>query len=217
MNKKDYSNRHFKGQVESEVVQCFYRKHWIVLLKDIVEFIIFIGALTFVITQFKGIYIFFSQDSFLINFLAFSMISLFTLFIHRFFLKFIKYYLDIVVITNYRIVNIDKSLYLRNSKDAIDLPKIQDMKKSQYGIIQRIFNFGELIITLSSTTSTKILRFVPNPEYHFRKINKLKRKYIKERLSNREPGRSKPVEESALEKEKGEIEDIKTIESEPIS
>lgn len=197
MNKNGNTDRHFKGQLDTEVVQCFYRKHWVVLVRDILEFIIFITALTIVVMQFKGIYVFFSQDSFFITFLAFSIVGLFTIFIHKFFLRLIRYYLDIAIITNYRIVNIDKSLYLQDSKDAIDLPKIQDIQKSQHGIMKKIFNFGELIITLSSTVTTKILDFVPNPEYHFRKINTLKREYIKEKLLYRRPNKENPVKGSA--------------------
>ncbi len=197
MNKTGNTDRHFKGQLESEVVQCFYRKHWIVLVRDIVSFFIFVTVLTFVAMHFKGIYTFFSQDSIFTTFLAFSLVSLFTLFIHRFFLRFIRYYLDITVITNYRIVTIDKSLYLLDEKDAIDLPKIQDIKKSQHGIIKRMLGYGELIITLSSTTTTKILVFVPNPGYHFRKINKLKREYIKERI-----GRRRSIDPHGLERKR---------------
>lgn len=199
MMNNENKDRHFKGQLDTEVVQCFYRKHWIVLMKDILGFALFITILTFVISQFKGIYVFFSQDSFFITFLAFSIVGLFTIFIHKFFLRLIRYYLDIAIITNYRIVNIDKSLYLRDSKDAVDLPKIQDIQTSQHGIMKKIFNFGELVITLSSTSTTKTLDFVPNPSYHFRKINTLKRDYIKERLSSRDPRRKRPIKPEPIE------------------
>jgi hypothetical protein len=186
MNKIDNTNRNFKGQLETEEVLCFCRKHWIVLFKDFLGMILFIVVMGLIAFNFQRIYKFFSQDSFFIKFFALSLIILFTIYIHRFFLRMIHYFLDIVIITNYRIVILDKSLYLRDSKDAIDLPKIQDIEKNQSGILRKIFNFGQLIITLSSTSTTKVLRFIPNPDYHFRKINKCKREYIKERLSKRE-------------------------------
>ena len=68
------------------------------------------------------------------------------------------------------------------SKDTVDLAKIQDIKKEQNGIAKKVLKFGKLIITLSSTSTTKKLLFIPNPDYHFRKINALKREYIKDRL-----------------------------------
>lgn len=182
MTIKDNADRNFKGQLEFEEVQCFYRKHWIVLLKDFFGFILFLIILGITAHNFKSIHDFFLQDSFFIAFLAFSLVGLFTLYIHKFFLRMIRYFLDIVIITNYRIVILDKSLYLRDSKDAIDLHKIQDIEKLQDGILRKICKFGNLVIILSATSNTKTLKFTPNPDYHFRKINELKREYIQNRL-----------------------------------
>ncbi|MCD6109781.1 hypothetical protein J7J83_03425 [bacterium] len=194
MNEHGNRNKHFKGQLDSEIIECFYRKHWIVLAKITIEFILFIAVLIFTGIHFDGLYSFFSKNSFFVAFLALSIVSLFTIFIHKFFLRLVRYYLDITVFTNYRIVDVDKSLYLRNSKNAIDLSKIQDIQKSQYGIVKKLLNFGELIITLSSVSTTKVLTFVPNPDYHFRKINRLKRK-IEARKENtsRRINRENPI------------------------
>lgn len=178
----------------TEKVQCFCRKHWVILLKDLIGFVIFIGLIIITAVYFKGIFNFFSQDSFLSTLLAFTLFSVFTVYVHRFFLRMIRYFLEIMIITNYRIVLLEKSLYLKDSKDAVDLPKIQDIRKEQHGIIRSILRFGTLVITLSSTSTTKVIPFIPNPDYHFRKINSLKREYIKERLSKNEKGNLKREE-----------------------
>ncbi len=182
----DNSDRHFKGQHRSEVVECFCRKHWIVLVKDFLGFFIFIGLLILTLIYFKPIYNFFVQDSLIINLFAFGLIGFFTLYIHKFFLRMIQYFLEIVIFTNYRIVVLKKSLYLKDSKDATDLPKVQDIIKHQDGILRNVLSFGDLEITLSSSSTTKILKSIPNPDYHFRKINKVKSEYIKETLKERE-------------------------------
>lgn len=195
MIEEDNTNRHFKGQLATETVQCFCRKHWIVLVKDFIGFFIFIVLITITAIYFKRIFNFFSQDSFFSAFLAFSVISVFTVYLHRFFLRLIRYFLEIMIITNYRIVFLEKSLYIKDSKDAIDLPKIQDIRKEQDGIITNLLRFGTLVITLSSTSTTKKIPFIPNPDYHFRKINSLKRDYIKERLSKHEKGDLRPDSE----------------------
>jgi hypothetical protein len=176
------TNRHFKGQHKTEAVSCFCRKHWIILVKDFLGFIIFLTLLIITGIYLKGIYNFFSQDSFFINVMAIAIAGLFTFYLHKFFLRMVRYFLEIVIITNYRIVVLNKSLYLKDSKDATDLPKIQDIKKRQNGILRNFLRFGDLEITLSSSSTTKVLSFIPNPDYHFRKINNLKREYIKERL-----------------------------------
>ncbi len=176
------TNRHFKGQLNNEVVESFCRKHWIVIVKDLIGFSIFLGLIVITGMYFKPIYDFFVQDSLAVNLLAFGLAGLFTFYIHRFFLRMINYFLEIVIITNYRIVVLKKSVYLKDSKDATDLPKIQDIMKHQDGILRNILRFGDLEITLSSSSTTKVLKNIPNPDYHFRKINKVKRNYIKERL-----------------------------------
>lgn len=186
MIQQDNTDRHFKGQHRGEILQCFCRKHWIVIVKDLIGIVLFLIILTFLAIYSKPIYQFFHQDSAILTLLAFSVVGLITFYIQKFFLRMIRYFLEIVIITNYRIVTLNKSLYLKDSKDAIDLAKIQDIKKSQHGILKRVFNFGELTITLSATSTTKTLPFMPNPDYHFRKINTLKREYIRGRLGKRE-------------------------------
>jgi hypothetical protein len=186
MIERDNTNRHFKGQLRTEEIQCFCRKHWIILIQDLIGFLLFICFIVFLAIYFKGIYKFFAQDSFFSSLLAFSIVTFITLYIHRFFLRFIRYFLDIIIITNYRLVILEKSLYLQDSKDAIDLAKIQDIRKEQHGIIRNVLRFGKLVITLSATSTTKVLPLVPNPDYHFRKINTLKRDYIRDRLGKRE-------------------------------
>ena len=176
------TDKHFKGQLETEFVELFFRKHWIVLLKDIIGFILFLGVLGFVGYHFKSIYNFFSQDSFLISFIAFFLICIFTVYIHRFFLKFIRYFLDIVIFTNYRIVILDKSLYVRNTKEAIDLTQIQDIEKDQVGVFPNLLRYGTLVIILSASSAIKKLQFVPNADFHFRKLNRMKREYNKEKF-----------------------------------
>lgn len=193
----DNTNRHFKGQHKTEAVSCFCRKHWIILVKDFLGFLIFIFLLILTGIYLKGIYNFFSQDSLFINVMAIGITGVFTFYLHKFFLRMVRYFLEIVIITNYRIVVLNKSLYLQDSKDATDLPKIQDIKKRQNGILRNFLRFGDLEITLSSSSTTKILNFIPNPDYHFRKINNLKREYIKERLGMNRKSNIKIEEEVA--------------------
>lgn len=195
---ENHTNRHFKGQHDTEVVQCFCRKHWIILIKDFLGFFIFLGLLILTSVFLKSIYNFFVQDSLIIHLVAFSIVGLFTFYIHRFFLRLVRYFLEIVIITNYRIVVLNKSLYLRDSKDATDLPKIQDLKKHQNGILRNFLRFGDIEITLSATSTTKFLKHIPNPDYHFRKINLLKREYIKERIGFKKPRKLKPIQKENL-------------------
>jgi len=181
MNAVDNTNKHFKGQLPTEEVEAFCRKHWSVLIKDILGFFIFLGILGLTITQLKSVSKYFSQASTVRAALALAIIGIFTIYIHKFFLRMIKYFLHIVIITNYRIVILDKSLYLENAQDAIDISKIQDIHKVQNGVFDNLLGVGKLVITLSSSSSIKTITAMPNPDYHFRKINKIKRNYMRKR------------------------------------
>jgi len=50
---------------------------------------------------------------------------------------------------------------------------IQDVEKKQNGFLKNILNFGELIIIMSSA-DMRTIRFAPNPNFHFRLVNRLK-------------------------------------------
>lgn len=177
----DNTNRNFKGQMKTEEVVCFCRKHWIVILLHIGVFLLVcVLFFLFLALADKGIFTdILGKSGYRI--MAFVTMAVLTYFFHRFFLKLFNYYLQILIVTNYRIVELDKTVFLKDSRDAIDLPEIQDITMKQNGIFQTIFDYGELCIILSSVGQPIKLRFIPNPDYHFRKINSTKREYILKR------------------------------------
>lgn len=182
----DNTNKNFKGQQKNETVLCFTRKHWIVLLPHFIGFAVFIAALLgfFILFSNKAIAELMSQLSYRIA-AAFVLIGL-TFYIHRFFVRFFNYYLQTLIITNFRVLQLDQTLYFSRNRDSIDLPEIQDIVIQQNGIMKTLFNYGEITITLSSAHASKTLYCVPNPEYYFRKINKTKREYITTRRTEKQ-------------------------------
>lgn len=198
------TDRHFKGQLETEVVECFFRKHWIVIVKNIIGFFLFLCVMAFTAYNFRSVYNFFHQDSLMISILALIIAALFTVYMHKFFLGFFRYFLDIVIFTNYRIVILDKSLYLRNTKEAIDLGQIQDIEKEQVGIIPNLLRYGTLVIALSASSAVKKLYFVPNADFHFRKINKMKREFVKEKVNYERNVRPESIKKQNLKHEQVE-------------
>lgn len=173
----DNTNLNFKGQQKAEEVLCFCRKHWIVLVPHFIGFAVFLIATSvFLIIAPTGF-----LDS-LLEFVSYKAIAFLivvgiTYYIHSFFKRLFNYYLQIFIVTNYRIVNLDQTLFFKRVRDSLDLSEIQDVQINQNGIIKTLLDYGELIITLSAGP-LKTIECVPNPEYHFRKINKTKREYI---------------------------------------
>lgn len=174
----DNTNRNFKGQQKNEVVHCFTRRHWIVLLPYLIAAVV-LGIVVFLSLFFvdhKALTAFFDVTMYRV--LAFAAVLLITHFLHYFFLRLFNFYLQIVVITNSRVIHLDQTLYFQRERDSIDLPEIQDIVIQRRGILKTLLNFGEITITLSSAHATKTLTHVPNPEYYFRKLNKIKSQYL---------------------------------------
>ncbi|MBI4994311.1 PH domain-containing protein [Candidatus Peregrinibacteria bacterium] len=174
----DNTNRNFKGQQKNETVLAFTRRHWLVIIPHIL-WLLMLGAVPVGIFWFRASYNFTE----FISPVAYRIISGLaiigiTYFLHACFLRFCNYYLQVFIVTNFRVIQLDQTLYFVRNRDSIDLREIQDIEIHQKGVIQTIFNYGELVITLSSAHATKYIPFMPNPEYFFRKINKTKREYI---------------------------------------
>lgn len=183
----DNTNRHFKGQQKNEVLLCFCRKHWIVLLPHFLGLlVVLIGLLGFTLfMRPAGIRASLSADTYQI--IAAFLILALTFYLHRAFLRFINYFLQTLIITSFRVIQLDQTLYFNHDRDSIDLPEIQDIEVRRNGLIKTLLNYGEINITLSSAASTKMLHCIPNPEYYFRKINKTKREYITSRRFQKGP------------------------------
>lgn len=179
--KVDNTNRHFKGQHKDEIVLCFCRKHWITLLPHFAGMAILFAATAAFFIFVAPADIQSAVSGSLYRFSAFLVILGATLYIHSFFLRFFNYYLQTFIITNFRVVQLDQTLFFQQNRDSVDLREIQDIVVNQKGILKTLLNYGEIIITMSSAHATKVLQRVPNPEYHFRKINKTKREYITNR------------------------------------
>jgi hypothetical protein len=169
-------NRNFQGQQKMEGVICFCRKHPIVLLRP---FFIMTGLL---IGASIGIFFVLSAPTigsnfFLKVFLA-NLFTMMTITHHVFFLKLFHYFLDIVIVTNYRVIDLRKSVFLQDDKEIIDLHEIQDIKKNQDGILPNFLNYGDIKIATASLSTSMTLRTLPHPEYYLNQINQTKRDYI---------------------------------------
>lgn len=175
---------HFKGQHTNEELECFYRHHWIVLLPPVLLYIVFIALFSlFLIFMHKQNAI--QKDGVLFYTLFLSGFLFATYYVHRFFIHICNFFLNTVIITNYRVVELNKTLILHDTREVIDIAKIQDVTKNQDGLVRNILNYGQLIITLSAVSTTKVLHFVPNPDFHFRAINRKKREYIQQKQLDR--------------------------------
>ena len=113
------------------------------------------------------------KDNLGLQIFIFTLLIFITLAQHVFFLRFLNYYLDIVIITNYRIIDLKKSLFIHDEKEIIDLHEIQDTQKMQTGIFPNFLNYGDIKIVVPSMTRAMVLPYMPRPEYYLNQINQL--------------------------------------------
>lgn len=171
----------FKGQQDNESVICFFRKHWITLIVSFLTFAVVLLFAVLFLLFYEKIGVFDVKSSFF-RFVVWFGLVFFGYSIHKFFLDLFNHYLTICIITDYRIVALTKTVYLRDIREAVDLGMIQDVSKRQNGLFPNFLHFGDIIISLSSAAATMVLMCAPNPDYQFRVIQRAKQTYLQARI-----------------------------------
>jgi hypothetical protein len=163
---------HFRGQMEKEEVINFFRRHWLVILPQLIPFSLFTVALVvfaFYIPQFELP----SLTEPFFQLLVIIGLLCTIIFVHRFFLKMIEYFMKTVIITNYRVVDVNQTAFLHDDKQSIVMKRMQDIQKQQNGIISSLLNYGNIVIIISFA-DPKVIRMAPSPDYHFRLLNQIR-------------------------------------------
>lgn len=177
--------KNFKGQMDDEQVLNFFRKHWIQILPFFLFFpflIAALGTLWYFLPALMAL-------GFIAHLAAVIGVMLLTLLVHHQFMAVFRYYLSTVITTNLRVVIMDKSLFIRDTRVGIDMNKIQDVEKRQNGIWPNLLQFGTLNITMSGGEPVHIEK-VPQPDFQFKKISEVRQRFIEEHVNTPLPSTS---------------------------
>jgi len=203
-------DRLFKGQQAQEEVVCFFRKHWVTMLPCVLGIIVLMTVETMfflAFVKFKNLFI----ENASMSILLVGVMILTTAYVHKSFMHLFRHFMETVIFTNSRVIEHRKSLFIHDSQEILDLVKVQDVRKSQEGIVRNLLRYGDLTITLSSSEASKLISFVPNVNFHLRCLGRIKRDaFLQSKVNEfgRDRGRIPgfyPVEES-LETVSMEIE-----------
>lgn len=164
---------HFKGQQANEFLICFFRRHWISLLREFVYFAVFLLIIGLVILKTNEIQRVI-HDSRELRFLFVIGFLVGTIYIHRFFMKLLNHYLSVSIITDRRIIDHQKTLFLTDTMDAVDMAQIQNIERIGEGLLPNLLRYGDIKIYLSSSAAFRTLACVPNDKFHFRCITRQK-------------------------------------------
>jgi hypothetical protein len=176
----------FKGQLKYENFQFFFRKHWVHFLKPFF-LMIPVFLLIFIILLGLGRLSLMVNLTFIRVFYVLFAIVVTIVFLTIFFLQIMNFYFDLVIVTDCRIVIAQKTIFLRNNSDAIDLTKIQDIAVEAHGILRNYLRYGKLVITLSTSAPPIAIGYVPDPHFYLEWTNRVKREHILQRQEKRRP------------------------------
>lgn len=173
IEKPNNKDRIFKGQQENEEFICFFRRHWIDILKELMFlgiFILVVGILVRQIDTIKDIL----RGNREMKLLFFTVFLFATIYMHRFFLKMLNYFVNTGIITDSRVIDHHKTLFFIDNLDSIDMSQIQNIEKLQEGVLPSILRYGDIKIFLTASDATKTLHRIPNAKFHFRCLNRAK-------------------------------------------
>jgi hypothetical protein len=144
------------------------RRHWFILalrLLPLVPFIviplIIFGLLNSIPPQTDGLV---RLDGNGASFAVFILFSWFLFVWIGAFIIWTDYFLDVLVITNKRIINIEQKALFSREIASLRLDKIQDITIDISGILATFLSFGNMRIQTAGEQEEFLIRFIQNPE-----------------------------------------------------
>lgn len=166
-------DKYFKGQQEKEQFICFFRHHWIYLLRNFSYFIILAVITAVFLSYFRELKDLITGTREL-KLLFVTGFLIYTFFFHRAFIMLLNYFINVGIITDRRIINHKKTLFFRDTIDAIEMGQIQNIEMIEDGFFPTLLGFGDLKLYLNASSSIVTFRELPNIKFHFRCINRAK-------------------------------------------
>lgn len=80
-----------------------------------------------------------------------------------FYTSFVTFYLDLLIITNDRLIDIEQKTLFARSIAETDLYVIQDVSSEVHGFFASLFNYGHITIQTAAAQQKFIIPHVPDP------------------------------------------------------
>jgi len=150
---------------EDEEVIRVIRKHWFVLVREtfFLLFLLFLPGVIALAGKILSIEYTFEISGNIVN-LFVILSSIFFLFVWMtFFIIWTDYYLDILILTNKRIIDVEQRGLFSRELSTFRLDKIQDATAETNGIIETFLSFGTINIQTAGEDKDFIIRGIPKP------------------------------------------------------
>ena len=188
-NRINNLDKYFKGQQTNETLICFMRHHWISMVKEFSYFIIFLLVIILSLVHIDTIMTILRGNREL-KLLFFTGFLLVTVYMHRFFLKFFNYFVNVGIITDIRFIDHQKNLFFKDSIDSIDMLQIQNIEMLSNGLLPNLLGYGDIKVYLSASSGIKTFSCIPNAKFHFRCLSRQKesrQNLLRERVHQNHP------------------------------
>lgn len=156
-----------------EVVVLRLRRHPIVFLQEITLFL-FLMILPLIVVflmNFAGVHLPNDGITPIIVILGASIFYLYiTLFI---FYNFFIFFLDRWIVTNKHIVNIEQHTMFHRTLSKQELERVQDVTSEMNGLLQTLFNYGDVSVQTAGERAHFLFEDVPAPNFVANTILKL--------------------------------------------
>ncbi len=166
----NHADINFQGKHADEELQLYIHQHWIRLVWPVIKLVgwnlmVFIlGYIMFGVVLVEDPY---TRRWLLTIFTAFFLLANF-----EFLVRFYRYLLYVIVVTDKKIHRIKKSLFVLDDHQSVDIWMLQDIFKCQHGIVQNILRFGTLILEAQETIIR--VHFAPNVSEKYEKLMHLR-------------------------------------------
>ncbi len=163
----------FDTQEEQEQIILLLRKHWITNLGwvMIAILLLIIPVFLFPLLFTHGILPLIPANFSFIGILIWYLITFgFVL------VNFISWYFNVYIVTNERIIDVDFLQLLYKQMASTRVSRVQDLTYKLGGVIQSIFDFGDVFIQTAGEEPNFDFNAVPHPEQVVRTISELTEK-----------------------------------------
>ncbi len=169
----------FPEQRPDETITLIARPHWLVILPQLLLFVVMLVipiavliALTATETgPFTG-----TARNFTVVLVPAWYLALFT----WIFITWLRFYLDIGIVTDQRVIDIDQTGLFRRKVSELDLGVVQDVSAQKSGLLQTLVDYGDVHIQTAGEMPNFAFQGVPKPGEMSQRLSELCRKKSQE-------------------------------------
>ncbi len=155
-------NKLFPGQHENEEIIFFFQKHWVELIYPVGRFLVeqFLIFMVLLFMYFRGQNLLHTLEGRIMTVVVIVsvMFTVFTLWIRLF-----NFFLRLIIITEYRLVDVKHQLFITNDENVIDFTSVQDVRAETHGFFNNIIKCGTLTFVFAGTNEPKVFHNVMHP------------------------------------------------------